>query len=68
MATLGRRRRPICGMSPQHCLPVLIAVALGSVANAEVIELEGTIKSIDHDARAIAITRKTPKGEKGSWS
>ena len=31
---------------------------------AEVIELEGTIKSIDPDAMAITIVRKTPKGEK----
>jgi hypothetical protein len=45
---------------------VLIAffISLASLAHAEVIELEGTIKSIDQDARAIAITRKTPKGEK----
>jgi uncharacterized protein (TIGR03067 family) len=35
-----------------------------SVAHAEIIELEGTVKSIDQDARAISITRKTPKGEK----
>jgi uncharacterized protein (TIGR03067 family) len=41
-----------------------ILVGLASLAHAEVIELEGTIKSIDQDARAIAITRKTPKGEK----
>jgi len=33
-------------------------------AHAEIIELEGTVKSIDQDARAISITRKTPKGEK----
>ena len=47
---------------------VLVAVLLAlygfTSAHAEVIELEGTIKTIDPDARAIAITRKTPKGEK----
>jgi uncharacterized protein (TIGR03067 family) len=45
---------------------VLIAffISLASLAHAEVIELEGTIKSIDQDARAICISRKTPKGEK----
>ena len=49
------------------CISLMFAATV-SLAQAEVIELEGTIKSIDHDARAIAITRKTPKGEKGSWS
>ena len=34
------------------------------VVQAEVIELEGTIKSIDPDAMAITIVRKTAKGEK----
>jgi len=38
--------------------------SIQSLAHAEVIELEGTIKSIDQDARAISISRKTPKGEK----
>jgi uncharacterized protein (TIGR03067 family) len=42
------------------CLVALVATG----SYAEVIELEGTIKSIDKDARAISITRKTPKGEK----
>lgn len=41
-----------------------ILVGLASLAHAEVIELEGTVKSIDQDARAISISRKTPKGEK----
>lgn len=43
-----------------------LAVALFAFASAhaEVIELEGTVKSIDQDARAISISRKTPKGEK----
>lgn len=44
-------------------LACVLAMA-ASVACAEVIELEGTIKSIDTDARSIAITRQTPKGEK----
>jgi hypothetical protein len=43
------------------CLAVICG---GGFAYAEVIELDGTIKSIDKDARAISITRKTPKGEK----
>jgi len=34
------------------------------VVHAEVIELEGTIKSIDADAMAITIVRKTAKGQK----
>lgn len=33
-------------------------------AHAEVIELDGTIKSIDQDQMAITIVRKTPNGEK----
>jgi uncharacterized protein (TIGR03067 family) len=41
-----------------------LVVSLASLAHAEVIELEGTVKSIDQDARAISISRKTPKGEK----
>ena len=32
--------------------------------HAEVIELEGTVKSIDKDARTLSVVRKTPKGEK----
>ena len=44
---------------------VFLVLALASATLfAEVIELEGTIKSIDQDARAISISRKTPKGEK----
>ena len=31
---------------------------------AEVVELEGTVKSIDKDARTISVVRKTAKGEK----
>jgi len=41
-----------------------MALFVASSAHAEIIELEGTVKSIDQDARAILITRKTPKGEK----
>jgi hypothetical protein len=37
---------------------------LASVAHAEVLELEGKIKSIDKDARTISVVRKTAKGEK----
>jgi len=33
-------------------------------AHAEVLELEGTIKSVDAEARSVTIVRKTPKGEK----
>lgn len=35
-----------------------------ALAKAEVIELEGKIKSIDQDARTISIERTTPKGTK----
>jgi hypothetical protein len=37
---------------------------LASTANAEVLELEGRVKSIDRDARTISVVRKTAKGEK----
>jgi WD40 repeat protein len=37
---------------------------LSAVASAEVLELEGTVKSVDPASRAISIVRKTPKGEK----
>ncbi len=42
-------------------------LALGLFAfaiRAEVIELEGKVKSIDKDARTISVVRKTAKGEK----
>lgn len=49
----------------KRSLLFVLAVLLGgTLAVAEVIELEGTIKSIDADARSIVITRQTPKGEK----
>jgi hypothetical protein len=44
-------------------LTCLIALG-GSVAYAEVLELEGTIKAIDQEARSVSIVRQTPKGEK----
>jgi len=40
-----------------------ISVA-GTIARAEVIELEGTVKAVDVDGRTIAIERKTAKGTK----
>jgi uncharacterized protein (TIGR03067 family) len=42
----------------------LAACMWAAFAHAEVLELEGTVKNIDPDARAISIVRKTPKGEK----
>jgi Cu/Ag efflux protein CusF len=48
-------------------LRVLLATILGfaaTVAAAEVIDLEGTVKAIDVSARTITIERKTPKGTK----
>jgi len=51
-----------------RCLRMVMIVAsltsFASVANAEVLELEGTIKAIDAEARSVTIVRKTPKGEK----
>lgn len=35
-----------------------------AVAHAEILELEGTVKTIDTASRSITIIRKTPKGEK----
>jgi hypothetical protein len=44
---------------------VLLAVALfASLAHAEVIDLEGTVKAVDAESRTISIERKTPKGTK----
>lgn len=48
-------------------LRVLLATLLGfaaTVAIAEVIDLEGTVKAVDVSARTITIERKTPKGTK----
>jgi hypothetical protein len=44
--------------------PFFALLILGAVAHAEVIELEGTVKSIDVEARTLTIERKTAKGEK----
>jgi len=42
----------------------LCLILLPLNAHAEVIDLEGTVKSIDAEARSISVARKTPKGEK----
>jgi len=44
-------------------IAVLFVATMG-FAQAEVLELDGTIKSLDADSRTISIVRKTPKGEK----
>jgi len=43
---------------------VILGLYFGASATAEVLELEGTIKAIDAEARSVIIVRKTPKGEK----
>jgi hypothetical protein len=43
---------------------VLACCVLGSSSYAEVIDLEGTVKSVDAESRTICIERKTPKGTK----
>jgi len=43
---------------------VILGLCFGASATAEVLELEGTIKAIDAEARSVTIVRKTPKGEK----
>ncbi len=43
---------------------VVLMVGAMATAYAEVLELEGTVKSINPNARAISIVRQTPKGEK----
>jgi len=44
---------------------VFLALTLfASLSQAEVIDLEGTVKAIDAEARTISIERKTPKGTK----
>lgn len=45
-------------------LVAVVWIAAQTWTHAEVIELEGTIKSIDAGSRAISIVRKTPSGEK----
>jgi len=39
-------------------------LVFASYGYAEVLELEGTVKRIDQDARSISVVRKTAKGEK----
>jgi hypothetical protein len=49
------------------CFAPLLAILFTGIclpAHAEVIELEGKVKSIDKDARTISVVRKTAKGEK----
>ena len=48
----------------QRCMMVFCMFLFCTSIHAEVIELDGTIKSLDQDSRAISIVRKTPKGEK----
>jgi len=45
-------------------LPTLALLLTVSFSHAEVIELEGTVKAVDADARTISIERKTSKGTK----
>lgn len=42
----------------------LLVALLASLATAEVLELEGTVKAVDASNRSITIVRTTPKGEK----
>lgn len=64
MAAFALRCRGIWGRPLPNIGLAVVFSLLASLAHAEVIELEGTIKSIDQNARAIAVNRKTPKGEK----
>jgi hypothetical protein len=45
-------------------LPVFLLVLCGPIAHAEVIDLEGTVKAVDVDARTVTIERKTASGAK----
>ncbi len=51
-------------MRPPAFLLTLALLLTVSIAHAEVIELEGKVKSIDKDARTISVVHKTAKGEK----
>jgi len=51
-------------MIPCRLFVLTAALFTLASAHAEVIELEGKVKSIDKDARSISVVRKTPKGEK----
>ena len=46
------------------CLSFLALLICCAIADAEVLELEGTVKTVDATARTITIERKTPKGTK----
>jgi hypothetical protein len=46
------------------CLSFLALLIGCAIADAEVLELEGTVKAVDASARSITIERKTPKGTK----
>lgn len=48
----------------QISITLLLCILAAQVTHAEVIELEGTVKAVDADARTISIERKTPKGAK----
>jgi hypothetical protein len=45
-------------------LTVFLLVLCGPIAYAEVIDLEGTVKAVDVDARTVTIERKTASGSK----
>ena len=51
-------------MNYRVMLSVALAILGMATIQAEVLELEGTVKSVDTASRAISIVRKTPKGEK----
>jgi hypothetical protein len=40
-------------------------LVFASYGYAEVLELEGTVKSVDAASRSISIVRKTPQGREG---
>ena len=46
------------------CGLFLLVALLATSAHAEVLELEGTVKSVDAAARTLSVERKTPKGTK----
>jgi hypothetical protein len=49
-------------MCTRHIIPGLLCILLCGRAHAEVIDLEGTVKAVDVDARTVTIERKTPSG------
>jgi hypothetical protein len=52
------------GIRCDLAIVAIICVVFGTPSHAEVLELEGTVKSIDREARTVSIVRKTSKGEK----